>query len=158
MLAAGSLARGLRRRGASPASDSNARAIHADTDPPGYRKPSDRPPERRAPVRFGLASPLRYLFLSSLPDSPCFLISTTILGLFQQAANDWETPLRTFLCLTNSFCRRLFHFFPRAKRPSKGTNLLFKLPTNSRSSISRGLIIISSPAHKSKNITPETPS
>src|SRR5436853_3002593 len=66
MLAAGSLARGLRRRGASPASDSNARAIHAGTVPPGSRKPSDRPPGRRAPVRFGLESPLRYLFLSSL--------------------------------------------------------------------------------------------
>src|SRR5947209_18344922 len=57
MLAAASLARGLRRRRASPASDSNARAVHADTLPPGSRKPSDRPPERPALAPFGWPSP-----------------------------------------------------------------------------------------------------
>src|SRR5712691_7874981 len=78
MRAAGSLARGLRRRGASPASDSNARAIHADTVPPGSRWPSDRPPERRAPVRFGLASPLRSLGTRwHLSVSPTLLRSYT---------------------------------------------------------------------------------
>src|SRR2546425_8588568 len=69
MRAAGSLARGLRRRGANPASDSNARAIHADMVPPGSRTPSDRPPERRAPGQFGLESPLRYLFLALLSQN-----------------------------------------------------------------------------------------
>src|SRR5258708_34030995 len=53
-----SLAPDLRRRGASPASDSNGRGVHADTVSPGYRKLSYLPPERRIPVRFGLESPL----------------------------------------------------------------------------------------------------
>src|SRR5258708_40122248 len=53
-----SLARGLRRRVPSPASDSNERGVHADTVSPGYRKLAYLPPERRTPLRFGLESPL----------------------------------------------------------------------------------------------------
>src|SRR6266851_1312719 len=58
-------ARGLRRHGPSRASDINERGVHADTVSPGYRRPSYLPPERRTPVRFGLESPSRYLFLLS---------------------------------------------------------------------------------------------
>jgi hypothetical protein len=45
MLAVGFLAPDLRRRRASPPSDNNARAVHADMCPPGSRTPSDHPPE-----------------------------------------------------------------------------------------------------------------
>src|SRR5260221_1743694 len=98
-LVAASPVRGLRRHGESPASDSNARAMHVDRVPPGSRTPPDHPPERRARGQFGLEAPSRSLFLSFHAEvgsrsfhSDLGIASLLIVRRSSQETNDFETP------------------------------------------------------------------